>query len=104
MLIIQASHVGYDPHTGAFGAYRRLQTEHNKQDKPEGLFLNPELLAAPDSNGQLLPLRSHSTAKTYAVSESLLQHIGIEHWLQNGSRPNGVAQEIRVRMPLRHRK
>ena len=29
MLIIQASHVGYDPHTGDFGVYRRLQTEHN---------------------------------------------------------------------------
>ena len=29
MLIIQASHVGYDPHNKAFGHYRRLQTEHN---------------------------------------------------------------------------
>jgi len=27
MVIIQASHVGYDPQTGAFGFYRRLQTE-----------------------------------------------------------------------------
>ncbi len=27
LVIIQASHVGYDPKTGAFGVYRRLQTE-----------------------------------------------------------------------------
>ncbi|MCO6413062.1 MAG: hypothetical protein J5I92_09990 [Thiogranum sp.] len=27
MVIIQASHVGYDPETGSFGVYRRLQTE-----------------------------------------------------------------------------
>lgn len=29
ILILQASHVGYDPRTGVFGRYRRLQTEHN---------------------------------------------------------------------------
>ena len=28
MVIIQASHVGYDPDTGEFGNYRRLQTTH----------------------------------------------------------------------------
>ncbi len=130
MLIIQASHVGYDPHTGAFGRYRRLQTEQCRdssscgkishilrwylqhynfaknnillerqgddylihidnqllnQNKAEGLFLNLELLVAPDADGLLLPLHSRSTAKTFLVAESLLLEINAEHWLQNGS-------------------
>jgi len=41
-----------------------------KQDKDEGLFLNLELLVAPDSNAQLQPLRSRSNAKTYIAAES----------------------------------
>ena len=134
MLIIQASHVGYDPHTETFGTYRRLQTEHNcdssncgkishtlswyqqhynfakdnilldkqgddflvhidnqilKQDKTEGLFLNLELLAAQNSDGQILPLRSRSTAKTYLAAEFLLQHVTKERWPQNGNRAIG---------------
>lgn len=28
LLLVQASHVGYDPDTGQFGVYRRLHTEH----------------------------------------------------------------------------
>lgn len=28
LMLIQASHVGYDPETGRFGVYRRLHTEH----------------------------------------------------------------------------
>lgn len=28
LLLVQASHVGYDPDTGEFGVYRRLHTEH----------------------------------------------------------------------------
>ncbi|MGB5717318.1 MAG: hypothetical protein WBN81_09515 [Gammaproteobacteria bacterium] len=31
MVSIQASHVGYDPETGAFGSYCRLQTTDNKK-------------------------------------------------------------------------
>jgi hypothetical protein len=31
MVIIQASHVGYDPQTDEFGSYRRLQTADNKK-------------------------------------------------------------------------
>jgi hypothetical protein len=31
LVIIQASHVGYDPEKGAFGVYRRLQTEANSE-------------------------------------------------------------------------
>ena len=30
VVIIQASHVGYDPETTKFGVYRRLQTEHHE--------------------------------------------------------------------------
>jgi hypothetical protein len=30
LLIVQASHVGYDPQTCQFGTFRRTQTEHNK--------------------------------------------------------------------------
>lgn len=31
LVIIHASHVGYDPQSGAFGVYRRLQTENNSE-------------------------------------------------------------------------
>jgi hypothetical protein len=31
LVIIQASHVGYDPEKGEFGVYRRLQTEENSE-------------------------------------------------------------------------
>ena len=31
LVIIQASHVGYDPENGKFGVYRRLQTEENSE-------------------------------------------------------------------------
>lgn len=31
MVIVQASHVGYDPDTALFGTYRRLQTEQNEK-------------------------------------------------------------------------
>jgi len=30
MMLIQASHVGYDPESGQFGTYRRLHTEHEE--------------------------------------------------------------------------
>lgn len=135
ILIIQASHVGYDPHTDTYGRYRRLQTEDNRdssscgkishtlrwylqhynfaknnilleregdnylihidnqildQNKAEGLFLNLELLVAADADGQLMPLRSRSTAKTYVIAKSLLQHISAECWPQNGSRAIGA--------------
>lgn len=31
LVIIQASHVGYDPESGSFGTYRRLQTENQEE-------------------------------------------------------------------------
>ena len=39
LVIIQASHVGYDPETGQFGAYRRLQVDHQRQDASCGKIL-----------------------------------------------------------------
>jgi hypothetical protein len=39
LVIIQASHVGYDPETGRFGAYRRLQVDHSRHDASCGKIL-----------------------------------------------------------------
>jgi len=39
LVIIQASHVGYDPETGQFGAYRRLQVDDRGQDASCGKIL-----------------------------------------------------------------
>lgn len=39
LVIIQASHVGYDPETGQFGAYRRLQVDHSRHDASCGKIL-----------------------------------------------------------------
>lgn len=36
LVIIQASHVGYEPETGEFGIYRRLQTEEHKHSSDCG--------------------------------------------------------------------
>ena len=36
LVIIQASHVGYEPETGQFGAYRRLQVDDFRQDESCG--------------------------------------------------------------------
>lgn len=36
VVIIQASHVGYDPESQQFGIYRRLQTEHNEMSSDCG--------------------------------------------------------------------
>ena len=39
LVIIQASHVGYEPETGQFGAYRRLQVDHSRHDASCGKIL-----------------------------------------------------------------
>jgi hypothetical protein len=39
LVIIQASHVGYDPETGQFGAYRRLQVDDRGEDVSCGKIL-----------------------------------------------------------------
>ena len=36
LLLLQASHVGYDPDTGEFGVYRRLYTEHGSKSRSCG--------------------------------------------------------------------
>ena len=40
MVIIQASHVGYEPDTGEFGIYRRLQTENHEHSSDCGAICN----------------------------------------------------------------
>ena len=40
MVIIQASHVGYEPDTGVFGVYRRLQTENHEHSTDCGAICN----------------------------------------------------------------
>jgi len=40
LVIIQASHVGYEPETGEFGIYRRLQTENNECSSDCGAICN----------------------------------------------------------------
>ena len=40
LFIIQASHVGYDPKTGSFGTYRRLQTENQNETSNCGKICN----------------------------------------------------------------
>jgi len=40
MVIIQASHVGYEPDTGEFGIYRRLQTEDHAHSSDCGAICN----------------------------------------------------------------
>lgn len=39
-VIIQASHVGYEPDTGEFGVYRRLQTENHEHSSDCGAICN----------------------------------------------------------------
>jgi hypothetical protein len=36
LVLLQASHVGYDPDTGEFGVYRRLYTEHGNRSRSCG--------------------------------------------------------------------
>lgn len=40
MVIIQASHVGYEPDSGVFGIYRRLQTENHEHSTDCGAICN----------------------------------------------------------------
>ncbi len=40
LVIIQASHVGYDPETGMFGSYRRIQTEDDEASTSCGKIAN----------------------------------------------------------------
>lgn len=113
LVIIQASHVGYDPLEKKFGIYRRLQTATRdmsptcgkidhvldwyvneyrfaqdnitlhaeggrylvtidnyllREDREEGLLLRHDRLIEPDSDGNHMPLRTLSTAKTFLLA------------------------------------
>ncbi|KPK38215.1 MAG: hypothetical protein AMJ69_09035 [Gammaproteobacteria bacterium SG8_47] len=116
LVIIQASHVGYDPETHEFGTYSRIHAEecvrttscgklsaivswyqeqyrfaqHNilvercdgevclsidndllRSTRREGLFLNLTRMVQRDADGNIIPLHTHSTSKSFAASEAL---------------------------------
>jgi hypothetical protein len=128
LVIIQASHVGYDPDTKTFGTYRRMQTAcddststcgkvgsviewyqdeyHFAQDNiylsregdtclltidnqlvhedlEQGLFLHLDRLVKFD-NGGLVPVRMHSTSRTYHASAEFVEALPAEAWPDNG--------------------
>ena len=124
LVIIQASHVGYDPDTKLFGTYRRLQTEaHESSDscgkigdvlnwyldeyafareniflgksddeciitidnqlldegRVEGLFLNLDRIVR-QKHGSPQPVRTLSTARTYAAADALVEMLPAHFW------------------------
>lgn len=116
LVIIQASHVGYDPESREFGRYRRIHAEHAehstscgkiagvlsryrreyqfaqknvllescggslcvcidngllRENRTEGLFLRLPRLVERDSEGEITPVRTYSTSKSYPASAHL---------------------------------
>ncbi len=137
LVIIQASHVGYEPNDHSFGTYSRIHTKDNHNTaccgkltavlswyleqyrfaqndillercngqlclridngllsgtRTEGLFLNLRHLVNCDAEGNIVPLHTHSTAKSFVANAALqteLEHVTGE--LEEGSRrPIGV--------------
>ncbi len=137
LVIIQASHVGYEPNDHSFGTYSRIHTKDNHNTaccgkltakmswyleqyrfaqndilleccngqlclridngllsgtRKEGLFLNLKRLVNCDAEGNIVPLHTHSTAKSFVANAALqteLAHVAGE--LEEGScRPIGV--------------
>ena len=137
LVIIQASHVGYEPDDQSFGTYSRIHTKDNHNTaccgkltakmswyleqyrfaqndilleccngqlclridngllsgtRKEGLFLNLRRLVNCDAEGNIVPLHTHSTAKSFVANPVLqteLAHVAGE--LEEGScRPIGV--------------
>ena len=137
LVIIQASHVGYEPNDHSFGTYSRIHTKDNHNTaccgkltavlswyleqyrfaqndillercngqlclridngllsgtRKEGLFLNLRRLVNCDAEGNIVPLHTHSTAKSFVANAALqteLAHVADE--LEEGScRPIGV--------------
>jgi len=125
LVIIQASHVGYDPDTRSFGTYRRLQTEAHESsascgkigdvltwyldeyafaqeniflgksgddyiitidnllldtERPNGLFLNLDRLVKKDDSGNLYPVKTQSTSRSYLASRELVDLLPEELW------------------------
>jgi hypothetical protein len=135
VVIIQASHVGYDPETGEFGRYRRLQTEnhattatcgkvaavlswyldeyrfaaarivlerHDDQHaitidnqllqahRAEGLVLNLDRLVRVGEDGEIRPVQSRSTSKTFLASPALVDRMGEGGWPVGSAKPIGA--------------
>lgn len=139
LLILQASHVGYDPVNDKFGTYKRLFThdEHctsncgkiasalqwykkeyefarshiylerfkgnpvvtidiqllNEMDMDglyqDGLYVNLEYVVRRDSQGDVAPVKSSVTGKSYPASEELLTALGEATWPVDGAREIG---------------
>ena len=128
LVIIQASHVGYDPDMKTFGTYRRLQTEANEssdscgkigdvlnwyleeyafareniflgrsggeyivtidnqllnEGRAEGLFLNLDRIVRRE-NGNIQPVRTLSTARSYRAADALVKLLPAELWSADG--------------------
>ncbi len=128
LVIIQASHVGYDPDTRTFGTYRRIQTEDDastvtcgkvgaviewyqgeycfaqdniylsrqgdeclitidnqllNEGREEGLFLNLDCMVKCD-NGNPVPVRMHSTSRSYRACSSFTETLPAEAWPDKG--------------------
>jgi hypothetical protein len=125
LVIIQASHVGYDPKKEEFGVYRRLQTEGTCEtsncgkingalewylheydfaqyniflyeekgekrvvidnlllhvERDEGLLLKLDKIVEMNDQGNPIPVLSKSTAKVFAPSSPLLEHLKDYEW------------------------
>jgi len=130
LVIIQASHVGYDPTTQSFGSYCRMRTEHHDptsscgkisgvikwyqeeyqfaqdniyldtdgdtrlvtidnqlldQERDQGLFLDLRKLILVDDSGDFLPIKSHTTARSFLPSEHLKKTLA-HSWPKTGSK------------------
>lgn len=133
LVIIQASHVGYDPDTRTFGTYCRLQTAANEssdscgkigdvlnwyldeydfarenmffsrsgdeyivtidnqllnEGRSEGLFLNLDRIVRQE-HGNLQPVRTLSTARSYHAADMLVEMLPAEIWTTGSETPVG---------------
>jgi len=93
VVIIQASHVGYNAETREFGVYRRIHTENQelssdcgaicgvlqwytidnqllREDREEGLFLNYDQII---SNHEIV--HAYSTAKSFIAADSFVKRV-----------------------------
>lgn len=135
LVIIQASHVGYDPDTRQFGEYRRMQTDANENtrscgkiasvidwyekgyrfaqanihlgmkdqtavitidnhllnlNRTEGLFLKLNRMIKSDENGDITPVESFSTAKSFIASDKLIKIVKRELWPSDSTETIGT--------------
>lgn len=134
LMILQASHVGYNPKTGQFGDYLRPHTEtcdctancgkiasvlawYQREyqfarshiyieringmpvvtidnqlltdSNADGLRVNLNKIAKPDSSGNISPLRTGVTGKSYQVAQGLLTCLGDDRWPHEGGEEIG---------------